>query len=582
MSSRDLLPTASGRDTAQYAWRLLRQRRLPLIGASASFVVVGLCALVPPFMLGRIVDGIDEPGTSLTAPVLAIVASAVVGAIFTYCSVALLARVGEPALAELREEVLDKSLHLDAGRVEAAGVGDVLARVGDDARTVASSLSEAIPLLINSLVLVTFTVAGLLALDWRLGLAGLLAAPSYLAGLRWYLPRSGPMYRAERIAVGERAEALVSGIRGAGTLRALGHQEPQLAAIEERSTAAMSISVGVFAMLTRFGARSNRSELIGLLAVLGVGFWLVREDAVTVGAVTTAALFFHRLFNPIGALLYLFDELQSTGASLSRLVGVTQLPGTTATTAAPPAPGPLRLDDVAHRYVADRTALAPVSLEIAPGERIAVVGATGAGKSTLGAIAGGVLTPSSGEVTLAGESYQDLRGPALRSRVALVSQDVHVFSGTVRDALTLGDPGADDVRLTEALARVRATGWVAALPDGLDTAVGDGAHPLTPAQAQQLALARVWLADPWFVVLDEATAEAGSAGARDLELASLAITEGRGALVVAHRLTQSATADRVLVMQGGEIVEAGTHEELIARQGHYAELWSAWRSSSSM
>ncbi|MFS3126961.1 ABC transporter ATP-binding protein [Nocardioides sp. Bht2] len=577
MSTRQLLPVASGRDTARYAWRLLRRHRITLIGAAASFVVVGLCALVPPFMLGRIVDAIDEPGASLTVPVTAIAVAAVVGALFTVLSVALLARVGEPALAELREEVLDRALHLDAGRIEAAGAGDVLSRVGDDARTVAASLSEAIPVLINSLILVTFTVGGLLALDWRLGLAGLLAAPSYLLGLRWYLPRSGPMYRAERIAQGERAEALVSGIRGAGTLRALGHQAPRLEAIERRSDAAMSISLGVFAMLTRFGARSNRSELIGLLAVLGVGFWLVREDAVTVGAVTAAALFFHRLFNPIGALLYLFDELQSTGASLSRLVGVTQVAKPPQAAAAPADPGSLRLDDVAHSYLAGRTALAPLNLEIAPGERVAVVGATGAGKTTLGAIAGGVLTPSVGEVSLAGEPYRNLNGPALRSRVALVSQDVHIFSGTIRDALTLGDPAASPARLQEAVTLVGADGWVTALPEGFETVVGDGGHPLTPAQAQQLALARVWLADPWFVVLDEATAEAGSAGARDLELAALAITEGRGALVVAHRLTQSATADRVLVMHDGAVVEAGTHAELIAHEGRYAELWAAWR-----
>lgn len=577
-SDRDLLPIASRRETTLAAWRLSRRHGGPLLGAVVSFVVVGLCALVPPWMLGRIVDTVGAGGTSVTGEAVAIAVAAVLGGVFTVLSVAFVARAGEPALAELREEVLDKALHLDSARLEAAGTGDVLSRVGDDARTVAEALGEIVPMLVNSVVLVVFTAGGLFALDWRLGLAGLVAAPFYVLGLRWYLPRSGPYYARERVAQGERAEALVGGLRGAATLRAFGHQDRQLAVIEQRSARARDLSVDVFHLLTRFFGRSNRAELIGLASVLGTGFWLVRSDAATVGAVTAAALYFHRLFNPINALLFIFDSLQSTGASLARLVGVTLLPDRPVP-GAPSGldrPGPLGLSEVGHEYVPGRPVLEPTTLTLHPGERVALVGATGAGKTTLGAIAAGVLTPTRGSVTLAGHPFDSLGTRAVRSRIVLVSQDFHVFAGTVRDAVTLAAPDATDAEVEDALRTVLASGWVRTLPDGLGTRIGDGGHPLTPAQAQQLALARVVLADPWFVVLDEATAEAGSAGARDLERAASAVTAGRGALVVAHRLSQAETADRILVVHEGRVIEEGSHDELLALGGRYAELWSAW------
>ncbi|KRF12843.1 ABC transporter ATP-binding protein [Nocardioides sp. Soil796] len=577
--SRDILPIADRRETSRLAWQLMRRHPVALALATASFAIAGLAALVAPWMLGQIVDAVREgaPGSDINRYAVIIATAAVLGAVATWASVSFLARAGEPALAELREEVLDKALGLDSARVEAAGTGDLLSRVGDDARAVANSLTDIIPTLVNSLVLVGFTAVGLFALDWRLGLAGLATIPFYVMGLRWYLPRSGPFYARERVAQGERAQALVSGLQGAPTLRAYALEDAHVDEITKRSDDAREITVTVFALLTRFFARSNRAELIGLCLVLGTGFWLVRADEVTVGAVTAAALYFHRLFNPIGALLFIFDEVQSTGASLARLAGVSLMQPPPTGSAVPPAsPGPLELLAVCHEYVEGRPVLSEVTLTIAPGERVALVGATGAGKTTLGAIAAGVLPAGAGAVSLAGVPYDDLAPDALRSKVSLISQDVHVFSGTVREAVTLVDASAGDEAVRSALAAVSALGWVDAMPDGLETVVGDGGHPLTPAQAQQLALARIVLADPWFVVLDEATAEAGSAGARDLERAALAVTEGRGALVVAHRLTQSESADRVLVLHEGRVVESGSHPELLAAGGRYAELWAAW------
>ncbi|MCL3820074.1 ABC transporter ATP-binding protein [Aeromicrobium wangtongii] len=577
--SRHLLPIATRGETTRLAASLLRAHRGPLTVAAAAFVVVGLAGLVGPWVLGRIVDAVTTGGDSsvvLNGALLIAGASILIG-VGTSVSVLFLAKAGEPALADLREQALDRALHLDAHRLEEAGAGDLLSRVGDDVRSVAQSLTQIVPLLIQSLVAIVFTAGGLFALDWRLGLAGLASAPFYAMGLRWYLPRSGPYYARERIAQGERAQVLVSGVQGASTLRALSRERAQLDSIAHHSRHAMTISLDVFRLFTRFGARQNRSELIGLCLVLGTGFVLVRHDLATVGAVTAAALYFHRLFNPIGALLMIFDDIQSAGASLARLAGVARLEPSPASDAPSPVrDGRFELVGISHEYVPGHRVLSDVTIRVADGERVALVGATGAGKSTLGLIAAGLLRPTAGRVSVGGFAESSLHPSHLRAAVALVTQDVHVFSGTVRDNVDLARPGASDPEIRGALETVRAMSWVDALPDGLDTVVGDHGHRLTPAQAQQLALARVLLHDPLVAVFDEATAEAGSSGARDLEEAAVAVARGRTSLVVAHRLTQARTADRVIVMHEGRIVEEGTHDELVAAGGRYAALWSAW------
>lgn len=570
----DLLPIASRRDSVTGTWRLLKRHRLPTIASVLAFALAGLAMMVPPWLLGLMVDDIRAGADRLAPLALGVAGSAAAAGVFTFLAVALLSRAGEPALADLREEALDATLHLDAERVERAGIGDLLSRVGDDVRTVTESLSEVVPLVVSSALAVGFTAVGLFALDWRLGLAGLAAAPVYVLGLRWYLPRSAPLYREERVAQGERAQALVDGISAVPTVRAFGLEEVQREHVERASWRAVGIAETVFRLLTRFLGRNNGAELVGLLTILVVGFFGVRGSWFTVGAVTAAALYFHRLFNPIGALMVLFDEVQSAGASLSRLIGVTMLPPPPSR-AAPTgtAPEEVELRGLAHAYVEDRPVVHPLDLRLAAGERVALVGETGAGKTTLGSIVGGVLQPRQGAVLLGPRPYDSVD---VRRRVAVVSQDIHVFAGTVRESITLVRDEAEDDTVWTALETVGATAWVRTLPHALDTMVGEHGHSLTAAQAQHLALARIVLADPGVVVLDEATAEAGSAGARELEAAAMAVTEGRTALVVAHRLTQAEAADRVLVMHDGHIVEDGAHADLVASGGRYARLWEAW------
>lgn len=575
-----LLPTADRRETARLAWRLIRTRRIPLVATVVTFAVTGLSGLVPVWMIGRIIDAVreDRGSDDIVRAVVIMVAAAAVGAVSTAASNAALALAAAPALAELREEVLDRALHLDVATIERAGTGDIVARVGDDVRKLTESLDEAVPALLSSVMAVGFTAGGLFALDWRLGLAGLAIVPAYASALRWYLPRSGPVYAQERISSGARAEALVAGLDNASTLRALAREREALTIIEGRSRDTVDVTMKVFYLYTRFGFRGNYSELLGLTLVLTAGFLMVRSGAGTVGEATTAALFFHRLFNPIGALMYVFDEIQSSGASLARLAGVAGMPAPVPSNhGVRPRPA-LELRGVTHSYEPGRPVLHEVDLVVAHGERIAVVGATGAGKTTLGAIAAGTLQVDHGHVALAGTPLDALDAVTLRRHVALVSQEVHVFAGSVADNLRIADGEASDEVLWHALRTCGAEPWVRALGEGLDTTVGSMAHPLTPAQAQQLALARVVLRDPDVVVLDEATAEAGSSGARELEQAALAVVEGRSAIVVAHRLSQAATADRVVVMHEGRIVEEGSHDELVAAGGRYAALWQAWSS----
>ncbi|TCW22792.1 ABC transporter ATP-binding protein [Dietzia cinnamea] len=574
------LPLASGRESLAVLWPLLRERRGYLLLVAVAGLVGAVAGLVAPWVIGRLVDVLpgSDDYSAVWAAAGAIAVAGVVGAGCTWAGQAWLARLTEPTVARLREMVMDRSLRLGAAQMETTETGDLVSRVAEDAREISQAATAVIPPVVQSLFTVVVSGVGLATVDWRLGLVGLVALPMYWTTLRWYLPRSGPIYAAERAAFGTRASRLLGGITGSRTLHAYDAQDAELRRITAASAQARDLSIRVFYFVTRAFSRNNRAEVTVLGLLLVVGFFLVDADIITAGAVTTAALLFRRLFNPIGALVGMVDQVQSAGASLVRMVGVITMPVPERTAA--PEPGPLELAGVSHSYGESSPggaapALIDVDLTLAPGEVVAVVGSTGAGKSTLALVAAGTLTPSGGSVRMGGVSLTEVDPVALRQRITMVSQEVHSFAATIAENVRAPRREAPEAEVRAALRTVGAD-WVDDLPDGIHTVIGEGGHPLDPMQSQMLALARVELADPDVVILDEATAEAGSAGARRLDDAAAAVLRERAGLVVAHRLSQAVSADRILVMEHGRVVESGTHDELLRADGRYAKLARAW------
>jgi len=313
-----------------------------------------------------------------------------------------------------------------------------------------------------------------------------------------------------------------------------------------------------------------------VVVILLWGAFLAASGHATLGAITTVSLYAMELRKPIAQLMFWIDLVQISQASLSRILGVEEVPDDRAPTGAAPDGPRMALRDVRFSYRKGVEVLHGIDLDLVPGERLAVVGPSGSGKSTLGRMLAGINPPTSGSVTVGGVPLTDLTETELRRHVALVTQEHHVFVGTIADNVRLGRPDADDATIRRAIEAIGADAWVDGLDEGMRTMVGSGHLTLTPAQAQEVALARLVLLDPHTLILDEATSLLDPHAARTLERTLSTALAGRTVIEVAHRLYTAQDADRVAVVMDGRIVELGTHDELVALGGEYAGLWEAW------